>query len=143
MNMKLTRILAIGCLLLPALATAQAYYRWVDEEGVVHFSQQPPLNVANVEQRAVPLTHITAAPPPSATNASETAPGDDEEGSSGGTGVFGRNEAMCSQVQQSLATMRSHEVINMSMEDGSILQVHGESRQAEISRLLALQDYYC
>lgn len=37
-----------------AVAGAQTYYKWSDERGVVHFSDAPPANVKNVEERNLP-----------------------------------------------------------------------------------------
>ncbi len=139
--MKLVYFALMGSLALATATQAQQYYRWVDDEGVVHFSQQPPPDNSQAEQRVVPSTPLATAPAEQvaqATDDSAIVPGAEE-----GTGVFGRDEEMCNQVRQSLATMRENEVINMTMQDGEIVQIHGESRQAEINRLLSMQSYYC
>jgi hypothetical protein len=41
------------------VASAQTFYKWSDEQGIVHFSDVPPANAKNVEQRNLP-----GAPPP-------------------------------------------------------------------------------
>ena len=49
-------------LLLPALAQAQMY-RWIDDSGKVHYSDQaPPSSARNVEKKSVPGSQ--SAPPP-------------------------------------------------------------------------------
>lgn len=40
--MRLASFIVLCGLLLPAAVTAQDIYRWVDEDGVVHYSDQPP-----------------------------------------------------------------------------------------------------
>jgi Domain of unknown function (DUF4124) len=49
--------------LVPA-AQGQRIYRWTDEKGTVHFSQEPPENVKDVEVKDLPVpdTEPTAAP---------------------------------------------------------------------------------
>lgn len=49
----------VGCAIAGwcAVASAQTFYKWVDDGGVVHFSDQPPPNTKGVEERQL------AAPP--------------------------------------------------------------------------------
>jgi hypothetical protein len=49
-----------------AASHAQTFYKWTDERGVVHLSDEPPLNARGVEQRALP------PPPPAEPPAAET-----------------------------------------------------------------------
>ena len=42
--MRIATIIVLSSLLLAAAAAAQQVYRWVDEDGVVHYSDQPPPN---------------------------------------------------------------------------------------------------
>lgn len=55
MQMTPTRrlLLLAGCALVAwhAGASAQTFYKWTDDGGVVHFSDAPPLNVRGVEER--------------------------------------------------------------------------------------------
>ena len=54
MNTKTRLSLALGTLLLAGFASlsyAQTAYRWVDAQGRVHFSDQPPPNTQNVETK--------------------------------------------------------------------------------------------
>ena len=44
--------LALACL--SRIAGAQTFYKWTDENGTVHFSDVPPLNTKNVEERSLP-----------------------------------------------------------------------------------------
>lgn len=119
---------------------AQPYYRWVDENGLVHYSQQQPIGIQGVEVAQIPRTHITA---PYLDEPEETQQGLAEATETENASVFGRDQEMCQKVLQSLAVMQENEVVNMTMPDGSVVQIHGESRQSEIERLSAMQDYYC
>jgi uncharacterized protein DUF4124 len=44
--------LALACL--PRIADAQTFYKWTDDHGTVHFSDVPPSNTKNVEERSLP-----------------------------------------------------------------------------------------
>ncbi|MEN7344278.1 MAG: DUF4124 domain-containing protein [Pseudomonadota bacterium] len=63
------RIIALlsGLLLFAALASAQQVYRWVDENGVVHYSDQPPADQSEADLVDVDggssFTAPTPAPP--------------------------------------------------------------------------------
>jgi hypothetical protein len=50
-----------------AAAAAQTFYKWTDERGLVHFSDQPPVRSGGVEER-----HL--AVPPAASRPAEEAP---------------------------------------------------------------------
>jgi len=44
--------LALACW--SGIAGAQTVYKWTDENGTVHFSDVPPVNTKNVEERSLP-----------------------------------------------------------------------------------------
>jgi len=41
---------------------AQQYYRWVDENGTMHFSENPPPSNVEATQEEVPQTALTRGP---------------------------------------------------------------------------------
>jgi len=60
------RILAISIILTVIAASAsaqQTVYRWVDKDGVVHFGDEPPGDVENVEAVTLPAFSAPAAQP--------------------------------------------------------------------------------
>ncbi|MDZ7645279.1 MAG: DUF4124 domain-containing protein [Woeseiaceae bacterium] len=57
------RILVAGCLLLAGAASAQKVYKWVDEDGVVHYSDQPRPGAEEIE---LPRSRSTVSPRPPA-----------------------------------------------------------------------------
>lgn len=72
-------ILAL-CLLAPANAPAQAYYKWVDAQGVTHYGEQPPptaksrkLELRNGQASAAPAPAVSAPAPASNLEANEHA----------------------------------------------------------------------
>lgn len=48
--------------LLAGLSPAQTYYKWTDERGVVHLSDQPPAGREKVEERVLPARPSTKEP---------------------------------------------------------------------------------
>lgn len=51
--------LALACW--SRIAGAQTFYKWTDDNGTVHFSDVPPVNTKNVEERSLPPA--AGAPP--------------------------------------------------------------------------------
>lgn len=49
-------------------ANAQTFYKWTDDAGTVHFSDVPPANVKNVEERSLPPAPAAPANPPEGTS---------------------------------------------------------------------------
>ena len=69
--MRFAAFIVVGGILLSAAASAQQVYRWVDEDGVVHYSDQPPPDdgAESVDLEVPPgfnnpARGITAAPRP-------------------------------------------------------------------------------
>lgn len=63
MNSKLQKSLALACLLAAAgTAVADQVYRWVDKNGVVHYTQTPPPSTNAATAKTVDIS----APPPDA-----------------------------------------------------------------------------
>ncbi|HVO24275.1 MAG TPA: DUF4124 domain-containing protein [Candidatus Margulisiibacteriota bacterium] len=43
-----------GLLCWCGVASGQTFYKWTDDRGIVHFSDSPPVNTKNVEERNLP-----------------------------------------------------------------------------------------
>ena len=64
----LTAILIIGLLASPAIVYAQQeVYKWVDKEGVVHFSEEPPVESSDVEVETLTTDPAPPYVPPAQT----------------------------------------------------------------------------
>lgn len=48
-------VMLAGVLLGCSIASAQTFYKWTDEKGVVHFSDVPPPETKGVEERRLPV----------------------------------------------------------------------------------------
>jgi hypothetical protein len=80
--MELRPVFMLLCLLAAVFAAAQEAYRWVDEDGVVHYSDRPREGAEAVELPTPNVTAVRPAPRANATtgdaaeeSASEPAPG--------------------------------------------------------------------
>lgn len=131
-----------GLALLPAFAplatTAQTYYRWVDAEGVSHFSQNPPPEGVDAELDLLPKSSAIDTTP------KQTAAQQDQQGVAESLNSFGKDPELCAQVLQSLETMNSYE--NIVMTDpttGNGTYLSESERAAEKIRLEGMRDYYC
>ena len=141
-------------LLLSLAATpilAQQYYRWVDERGVVHFSQTPPPDISQAAEQArlqrLPEIGASRAPSTTTTTGSPSAQAtpDDEPGNPQAMSQsFGKDPALCEQVLQSLDVLSRHETVVMTdPETGDGIYLSANERTAEIARLQNMRAYYC
>lgn len=120
-------------------ASAQQYYRWIDENGVSHFSQNPPPEQASAEVGLLPQNalvndqHLQQAPEEDGLSNSEES-----------LASFGKDPELCTQILQSLQTMNEHENIVMTdPETGNGIYLSESERAAEQVRLEDMRRYYC
>jgi len=75
------RILVFLVAALPAFVTAAEVYRWVDKDGVIHFSDRPQ---EGAETIVIPDAQTFSAPPPRSSPRSSAANDEDEEEAAAG-----------------------------------------------------------
>jgi hypothetical protein len=63
-----------GVLLACSIASAQTFYKWTDQQGIVHFSDAPPPDTKGVEERRLPAP-LAAEPARPESDAAASAPG--------------------------------------------------------------------
>lgn len=125
--------------LIPLSSVSQEYYRWVDSDGVSHFSQNPPPDNIAAEQAALPQNALT-------TPANTAVQTDTQQPTNSGETLnsFGKDPQLCSQILQSLQTMNEHENIVMTDPDtGDGFYLSESERAAEKIRLENMRSYYC
>ncbi len=128
--------LLLTCLLLTggiaASASAGNLYQWVDEKGVVHFSERPPANT----QAEVITTRLRKSPKPDST-ASSSAEASDSTASEAATtassaGNSLRDPNRCSHEQKRLTQLQSGARIRMNDGNGGFYFLTPEQIQREI-----------
>ncbi|HHQ42067.1 MAG TPA: DUF4124 domain-containing protein [Chromatiales bacterium] len=133
--------LALGA---PGAPAAERVYKWVDEQGVTHYSQTPPAGV-----EATPLDVATGAPAGgSAEQALERyrkvlAPpkAAEEKASAGKVDPAKEAEARarnCKVARERLAILTARSRILVLRPDGTSERLTEEQRQAEIERMKAI-----
>ncbi|MCP1728135.1 hypothetical protein J2T60_002135 [Natronospira proteinivora] len=128
------RLLIIGiflCLLAGSLS-AQEVYRWVDDEGNVHFTDTPPEDERDSER-----VQIRSGPAALAEEEDE-----DEDADSDRSGPR-LSEAECEGMEERLAEYRDADVLYRINDQGEQEELEAEVAQAEMDRLQRQIDDYC
>lgn len=126
-----------------AIPTAEAdTYKWVDEQGHVHFSDTPPVGVRyetiapSRAPPAAPRAPATAAPPPSTTvppRPAPPAPVVDEVG----------QDRACVDALYQIELLNQRQPVFKQAADGSRRYIEDTERPAEVARLEAVRDQNC
>ena len=131
------------------LALAQDYYRWIDENGVTQYSQQPPEGHPDLQETSLAITPLTVGIQQSRDQ--DLPAQGSTEGVNQGDGSaadllnsFGKDPEICAQALQSLQTMNEFENIVMTdPSTGNGVYLSESERAAEQVRLEGMRDYYC
>lgn len=143
-----TPTLVLAALLLAAQPVAAAIYKWVDEQGNVHYSQTPPL-----DREAQTLS---APPPPgdgrgSAQSLKEKMEAFDERQEAREKSAqerkqaedeAARRQALCEQARANLQTLTSRGQVRI-LEGETTRMLSEEERQAEIAKAREQIDQFC
>ena len=130
-------------LLVVSSATTAAMYKWVDDEGNVHYSQNPPVGRAAEAIKATPA-------PPASTSSSDSAPTTGEQQQEGTPPAQQPVPQMdpkvmkenCARARSNLETLTNHPRIRVP--EGDSLRVIGEEeRQAMIQDAKDQISEYC
>ena len=137
------RILGVAVVALAIIGgTAQAArtYKWVDENGVTHYSQYPP-----------PKGEVQIIEPnislPSGANTSTT--GDAEQAAAGdGNGEGGGEDAQtmeeyCNQLREQAQMLASERDVRVRHEDGTLKPLEGDARAQRRSEIQTQINQYC
>ena len=118
-------------------------YKWIDDDGVTHYTQHPP-----PEGEAVvmdPDTGTSTRPPkPSrpATGGGAEAD-DDEETAAGGSGDPETIEEYCAQIRERVQLLAGDEPVRLKRDDGTLQTLEGEAREARRTELEAQIAEHC
>ncbi len=121
--------------LFAGLLMAQEAYRWVDEEGNVHYSDQPPPEDEQDAER-VRLDAGTRAD-----DIDEAIEDEELEEDEDGGPILSEEE--CAALENRLAEMREADVLYELGEDGEQEELDPEAAAEEIRRLQDRIDAYC
>ncbi len=124
----------LGTLGFAAPAAAQSAYKWTDEKGVVHFSDQPPPDEAKAEQ----VNIRTGATRPMPEQEDEgTQPKDDREG-------VAPAASGCESARRNLDVFEKNARVQMDLDgDGTPEELSADQRELEIERTRGLVALLC
>ena len=143
-NTLIARITLLLLLCSPALG--QQYYRWVDANGTMHFSEMPPPAGVDADLEQVKDSHLTRglgdSPAASTEEASEesVAAAPAVNRTPGST----TNEEMCQRVRANLETLtNSPQIRRVDPDTGETTMMSSEQKEQELDRTRALEQQYC
>ena len=132
------RAIIILLLLAAAAASAQTrVYQWTDEDGVVHFSTEPPPD----PKQAVEARMVDETPKPG--SVAPVAPAKPEPVAAGGASsepapdpreVARQRAQRCEEWKRIVATIEPAQRIEKTAPDGTVSYLSGEDRIAELER---------
>ena len=130
----------------PPLAAAQ-YYKWVDEDGVTHYTQNPPPESANatIEADAATLPASTPDAPP-ADAGGDGASGDDESEQAGEEGDDEGPKTVaqfCERMRAEEQKLASDRPVRTKQADGSLKPLEGEARQQRLQQVRGQIQQHC
>lgn len=131
---SLIRAIVIGLVALPLLvpaADAARTYKWVDEDGVTHYTQYPP-----TDKEAQVIEPEIGIPSDTGGNAGGDSDGDGQQQSAGASGDQGDGgpktmDQYCSQLRDQLKLLNSGKPVRVKNEDGSLTSLEGDARAAK------------
>lgn len=118
---------------------AQQYYRWVDANGTVHFSENPPQDDVNATEEEVPQTALTRGSPstsasPSANSATAAAAGSQATA----------DTERCEKIRSNIQTLTStSQVRRVDPDTGEAKLMSSEEHQQELERNRRLETENC
>ena len=151
-DLAIGRALALACAFAALGAGAQTMYKWVDEKGVTHFSEQPPAD-AKSEKKATKVTPKVTPPSsggaydPNAWKAKEA----EAKKRSVDRGQQEQAEAKdaaqraetCNRARSRLSFLQNTHVIYRDNPDGSRTFMEDKQRDAEVAKARQVADEAC
>ncbi|MFO7705832.1 MAG: DUF4124 domain-containing protein [Halopseudomonas sp.] len=129
-------LIALTLGLLSSLATADQMYRWVDDQGIAQFGQQPP------QSRSYQRVDLVSAPPPGGTlrapaplsepEAPSAEPGQNQAKID--TARQAQRQEQCGQLQANLRTLETNPRLSRTNDAGQVERIGEDERQALIKQ---------
>lgn len=128
-------------------AAAQQYYRWMDENGTMHFSENPPPSEVQATQEEIPRTALTRGP-------SAAAVADEETAETATTATAAQevnrtpgsttNEEMCERIRANIQTLtNSPQIRRVDPDTGEVRMMDNTEHEEELERTRNLEQQYC
>lgn len=128
---------AVVLLAIQALPAHAEIYRWIDNDGQVHFTAQPPLDVDSEQ--------VTLPPPPPMPDPLPESPAEDASTTTSQEPVS-REEAIkrnCRIARENLEKIKSEREVRVTRADGSIVTIDAAEREQLLTSTQHQIDEYC
>ncbi|KAA0690457.1 DUF4124 domain-containing protein [Halopseudomonas laoshanensis] len=133
--------------LLSSVAVAEQMYRWVDDQGVPQFGQQPP------EGKSYQRVDITASPPPGGAlrepaplPSRDANPEEDQQSeiqAKADKAAEAKRLEQCTQLQANLRTLETNPRLSRTNDAGEVERIGEDERQELIAKAKADLENYC
>lgn len=112
-------------------ASAGTYYRWVDDQGITHYTSAPPQGMAS--EKVASFTQSSSAPAPVAQAEAETDSSQSQEPQQPEPQVSQKNSERCAIARKRVKALQSNNRIRMATDDGEFRYLSQEDIQAELA----------
>ena len=127
-------------------AMATQLYRWVDENGVTQFSQQPPAEDQYQRLQVKPAPELgtgSLAPAPDASAEEQTEATEPAAAPQPTPEQQAKLAEQCDALRANLTTMQNNPRLRRTLEDGTVERIGEDERQAMIAKAQADLQEYC
>ncbi len=131
---RCSRVLIVACLAgLSLAASAGTYYRWVDDEGITHYTAAPPQGIES--EKVTSYNHSSSTPAPKAKPSEGTdAVAKESPESQPAPPPSLKDPERCSRAKQRVKTLQSNNRIRMRSDDGEYRFLSQEEIQEELAK---------
>ena len=132
-------LLLTSLLLVSSLSLATTYYRWIDDKGLVHYSETPPVGVESTPENSQREGSLAA---PISDKKPEEAPVKKEEEKAQPSEAEQR-AANCDIAKENLKIMANNRKIKVAQEDGTERDLSDEEIQVKKVEMEKNVDEFC
>ena len=139
-------VIAIALGLTCTHVMAEKLYKWVDENGVTQFSQQPPASNQYERMNVTPPPALGSTPPPTAETPTATEPDPGNENAAAQKADSEQKAmrvAQCAKLREDLTTLENNPRLGRTNADGEMERIGEDERQSMITTAREELASYC
>ncbi|HXZ48807.1 MAG TPA: DUF4124 domain-containing protein [Usitatibacter sp.] len=122
-----------------ATSAAAVVYKWVDANGVTHYSEMPPENIEAQQVPVRPGPSAEAPAPGAAPNVQQVLQQADEERES----IAAKRKLYCDLAQRAIVALEADQPVAMVAADGAQVLLNAEQRATALADARRRADKYC
>lgn len=138
-------LIALTFGLLSSVVAAEQMYRWIDDQGVPQFGQQPP------EGKAYQRMDISSPPPPGGTlrapaplpKSADSEAQAEEDPSTTDEALAAKRAEQCAKIRSNLQTMERNPRLSKTTDDGETVRIGEEERQEMMEQARSDLEEFC